>query len=605
MSASPVEPIRLQRDLAIAMAAAESERAALDALLDAAIELEGVDGCGVYLRPPCHGPLLLVAHRGVSAAFAEAVDEWALDGPGMSQLARGRVVELQHDGEPGMLDGRLEPSRAEGLRSSFAVPILAGDELLAVGVFAGRAQAPVSSTVRESLETLVRMVGLVLRRLRAEGERREHEQLLGHALRTARIGTWRWRCATDELLWSDEMYEIYGRERGAYRPTVDFLRLLAHPEDREPDLQLLAGDSHARASTTFRQRVLRPDGNLRHVVCQLEARSDGGALREVVGVVHDITDQRRTEDALATRLRYETALAAASSALLAGGSSALDRVCEHLLGASTFSRVYLFRNFDDPELGPCTQLLSEACAPGVAANLGRPELQRFPFLQGGFQRTWRLLFDGEAVQGVVEFLPPSERAVLERYEVRSVLLLPIHVGGRFWGFFGFDDCEQPRLWRAEDVLLLRTAVEMIATHLRVQKAHAEVHRLERQRAVETFRLITDHVRDLVFMASLDLRVSYVSPSVEELLGLSPEEALRRPLARALGAEALATLRRVLAEELTRDRQLVELMPYRVRSMQLELNHRDDRPVPFEVFVTFLRDGDGRPDGLLGVARRRT
>jgi PAS domain S-box-containing protein len=604
VSASPAGVIHLQRDLAIALAAAETEQVALDALLDAAVQLEGVDGCGAYLRPPCRGPLLLAAHRGISERFAAAVTEWSLDGPGMTEQSRGGVIHLQHAGEPGQLGEWLEPSRTEGLRSSFAVPIHAEGELLAVGVFACRGPQPVGEPVRESIETLVRQVGLVLRRVRAEARRRELEQLLGYALRTARIGTWRWRCAADEVLWSDEMYEIYGRERGVYQPTIGFLRELAHPEDREPDLQLLARGEGAHASNAFEQRVLRPDGSFRHVVCQLEARSDGGALREVVGIVHDVTDQRRTEDALATRLRYETALASASNALLIGGPGVFERVCENLLAATTVSRVYIHRRYDDPELGPCTRLITEICAPGIRANLGTPELQLFPIQRGGFERTHRLLTDGEAVQGVVEFFPPSEREVLERFGVRSVLLLPILVEGRYWGLVGFDDCEQERIWRAEDVLLLRTVAAMIGTHLSGQRATAEVRRLERQRAVETFRLITDHVRDVVWMAGLDLRFSYVSPSLLELFGFTPEQALRQSLERTLGAEGLASLRGVLAEELERDRVLADLAPYRVRSLRLEAPHHDGHPVPVEVFVTFLRDGEGRPDGVLGVARRR-
>jgi signal transduction histidine kinase len=65
--------------------------------------------------------------------------------------------------------------------------------------------------------------------------------------------------------------------------------------------------------------------------------------------------------------------------------------------------------------------------------------------------------------------------------ILSVQFFPIHFGDEWWGYVGFDDCQTAREWDPQEVLVLRTASQMIGSALQrwqaeaaLQKAHDEL-----------------------------------------------------------------------------------------------------------------------------------
>ena len=45
----------------------------------------------------------------------------------------------------------------------------------------------------------------------------------------AQIGSWDWRLDTDRLLWSDNLYRIFGLEPGAVTPSPSYVVAQSHP----------------------------------------------------------------------------------------------------------------------------------------------------------------------------------------------------------------------------------------------------------------------------------------------------------------------------------------------------------------------------------------
>jgi PAS domain-containing protein len=52
---------------------------------------------------------------------------------------------------------------------------------------------------------------------------------------------------------------------------------------------------------------------------------------------------------------------------------------------------------------------------------------------------------------------------------------------------------------------------------------------ELRRSEERYRLLAENARDVIWTMEPDGRISYVSPSIQLLRGLTPEEAMRQPL----------------------------------------------------------------------------
>jgi len=122
-----------------------------------------------------------------------------------------------------------------------------------------------------------------------------------------------------------------------------------------------------------------------------------------------------------------------------------------------------------------------------------------------------------------------------------------------------------------------------------------------QEREKLFRLITRNVTDIIFTMNMDLKMTYISPSVERIRGYTPEEVLAMPLDQQLTPacmeDALNEFRRAV-EQRQRDPQ----RPPISYTAELELTCKDGSTVWTECTATGLFDDDGEALGFIGVAR---
>ncbi len=128
---------------------------------------------------------------------------------------------------------------------------------------------------------------------------RESEERLRIALEAGRMGTWRYDLETGEQTWGAGQFELFGLDPEKVRPTRKLFLSLVHPED----LELVEfGMDDVRPEGIFLDsefRIVRPDGQIRWITAHALARHDGqGRAVEVIGVNQDITERKRSEEAL-------------------------------------------------------------------------------------------------------------------------------------------------------------------------------------------------------------------------------------------------------------------------------------------------------------------
>ncbi len=121
--------------------------------------------------------------------------------------------------------------------------------------------------------------------------------------RELRIGTYEWRPADDQVIWSPEIMEIYGVTRPP-GTEAEFAALL-HPDDRlrvEADTTGFLASDAAAYSHFF--RIRRPDGTERMVLDRgrIQRSLTGQALR-ILGVNVDVTDEALNYFSVEERLR--------------------------------------------------------------------------------------------------------------------------------------------------------------------------------------------------------------------------------------------------------------------------------------------------------------
>jgi PAS domain S-box-containing protein len=122
-----------------------------------------------------------------------------------------------------------------------------------------------------------------------------------------------------------------------------------------------------------------------------------------------------------------------------------------------------------------------------------------------------------------------------------------------------------------------------------------------RKSEERYRLIAENVNDVIWTTDLDLRFTYVSPSIQQLLGFVPEEMLGRTIGEFLPPTSLARALEVLSEEMAKE-ELGSLDPKRYRVLELEEVHKNGSLIRTEVKAGFMRDANNQPRGILGVTR---
>jgi PAS domain S-box-containing protein len=136
--------------------------------------------------------------------------------------------------------------------------------------------------------------------------------------------------------------------------------------------------------------------------------------------------------------------------------------------------------------------------------------------------------------------------------------------------------------------------------------HEIIEREEAQKALQQserqYRLLAENMKDIIWTLDLaTLHISYISPSVEQILGFTPEEQMKRELNQILTPESWERVVRILAEELEKEKG-EGANPNRSVNIEIEQLCKNGSFLWTEVTAAFLRDEVGQPVQVLGVSR---
>ncbi len=116
-----------------------------------------------------------------------------------------------------------------------------------------------------------------------------------------------------------------------------------------------------------------------------------------------------------------------------------------------------------------------------------------------------------------------------------------------------------------------------------------------------YRVLVETARDVIWTIDLDLNYTYMSPSVTDVLGYTVEEiTAKHPLelvTRASREHLLKTFEEALEAE-----RLGQVQEGGPRFEECEQFHKDGSTRWIEMTMTFIRDTEGKPNGILGISR---
>lgn len=126
---------------------------------------------------------------------------------------------------------------------------------------------------------------------------RDNRERLANAQRLARIGNWEWMPDEDEMLWSEEVYRIFGMRQGPGVSTYDALLGVVHPDDRDVVEKALREAACEHTAVSLDHRIVTESGAERVIHHQAEV-SEGG--ERIYGTIQDITERTRAQE----KIRY-------------------------------------------------------------------------------------------------------------------------------------------------------------------------------------------------------------------------------------------------------------------------------------------------------------
>lgn len=154
----------------------------------------------------------------------------------------------------------------------------------------------------------------------------------------------------------------------------------------------------------------------------------------------------------------------------------------------------------------------------------------------------------------------------------------------------------------EETRKLASDLEAANKKLIESKRQLESSTTDLKSSERRYRLLAENINDIIWILNLDtLKYTYFSPSVERQSGFTPEEAMELSLEKTLSPDSLETVTKALTEELSRDGD-VNSDPDRSRTMEVQRLCKDGSYEWAESNMTFIRNEEGLPVEILGVAR---
>jgi PAS domain S-box-containing protein len=213
-----------------------------------------------------------------------------------------------------------------------------------------------------------------------ELEEIKHEKLLlTQVEKASNTGSWRQNMSTGHILWSDEMYKIFGLDKNSQKQNLlDALVKAIHPNDKDKVEKVL---SRTIKDTVFRVmdfRIIRTDGSIRWVHAQWGPEYDDvSRLKAQYGFLQDLTEQKINENALKeSEQMYRTLLNASPEGIfimdLKGRITEISDIILEIFGAGAkneFIGVPFFHFIPKTEIKKMKGILSNAKSEGLIQNI--------------------------------------------------------------------------------------------------------------------------------------------------------------------------------------------------------------------------------------------
>jgi PAS domain S-box-containing protein len=288
--------VRIQRDLAAALASVTTLEEGLAVCLDTAIELSDMDSGGIYLTDAETGTFDLVTHKNLSPGFVDGVRSYGPDSAQAKLVGKGVPHFTDFESLPAPI---VSPVAKEGLKALAVLPILHDNRTVGCMNISSRGAVDISVSSREALESIASQVGSAIARLRAEKALRESERKYRQLIMNIPVVTWTSDSEGNTVFISPNVTGVYGFTPAEIYESGDELFMgRIHPEDRKRIEGAYRALFEEDADFDVEYRIRHKDGTWIWIRDRAYSRREEGGHSFAVGVFHDITERKKAKEAL-------------------------------------------------------------------------------------------------------------------------------------------------------------------------------------------------------------------------------------------------------------------------------------------------------------------
>jgi diguanylate cyclase (GGDEF)-like protein/PAS domain S-box-containing protein len=175
--------------------------------------------------------------------------------------------------------------------------------------------------------------------------------------------------------------------------------------------------------------------------------------------------------------------------------------------ASETSAVFLYENNADTTVA--TQIMA------ITDTSPRRKKRSLHYKKHHLMRWKRRLQKGNYVNGCFRDYDRSKQRILHAYQIDSLLILPIFVSGKWWGFLGIGNSNRQEM-NETDVEMLSTVASIIGS---------AINNRQNMQSLEMSSTVFEHTMDGVLITNADNRIVHVNDSFENITGYAEDDVL--------------------------------------------------------------------------------
>jgi signal transduction histidine kinase len=225
-------------------------------------------------------------------------------------------------------------ARSHGIRASYSTPIKSSCGTV-IGVLSIlHRQAKSTTSAQQSLiAQFTHLASIAIERARAMAALKQSEAFLAKAQQLSSTGALSWCVETDDITWSEEIYNIYELDP-SLPASFELIDQRLHPEDIAPYHKAFRQHRLDGKDFEHEHRLQMPDGSVKYLHLVAHATCDEQGHLEYIAAVQDVTQRRLSDEALG-KLRSELAHVARVTTLGALTASIAHEVNQPLAGIIT------------------------------------------------------------------------------------------------------------------------------------------------------------------------------------------------------------------------------------------------------------------------------